>query len=41
MGSMTGVKGQSKSPSLLKIDRMLGRLEYEEETRMLFSVVGC
>ena len=41
MRPMAGVKGRSMCASLLKTERMLGRLEHEEGTQTLCLVVGC
>ena len=41
MRPMAGLKGHSMSVSFLKIDRILGRLEYEEGTRMLCLGIDC
>ena len=41
MRSMTGLKSQSMSNSLLKKGRMFGQLDHKKGTRMLGSGVGC
>ena len=41
MRPIIGLKGQIVLVSLLKTERMLGRLEHKEGTRMLCANVDC